>query len=36
MPTVWASLPMQAPTTTSLRRSSLRIAALVSFGDSSG
>ena len=36
MPTVCASVPMQAPTTTSRRRSVLRMARLASFGDSSG
>ena len=36
MPTVWASVPMQAPTTTSLRRSRRLIAALTSLGVSSG
>ncbi len=36
MPTVWASVPMQAPTTTSLRFSRVRIAWLTSAGVSSG
>ncbi len=36
MPTVWASLPMQAPTTVSRRRKLLLTAALTSLGVSSG
>ena len=36
MPTVWASVPMQPPTTTSRRRRVRLIAALASFGVSSG
>src|ERR1035438_9383691 len=35
MPTVWASVPMQAPTTTSLRRSRPLMAALTSLALSS-
>ena len=36
MPTVCASVPMQAPTTTSLRPSAERIRRLTSAADSSG
>ncbi len=36
MPTVWASVPMHAPTTTSLRCRLSRTAALASLGLSSG
>ena len=36
MPTVWASVPMQAPTTTSLRRRRFLISVLISFEVSSG
>ncbi len=36
MPTVWASVPMQAPTTVSRRRSERLTAALTSLGVSSG
>ena len=36
MPTVWASVPMQPPTTTRRRRIDRLIAALASLGVSSG
>lgn len=36
MPTVWASVPMQAPTTTSRRFSARRIARFTSWEVSSG
>ena len=36
MPTVWASVPMHPPTTTSRRRSARLTVALTSFGVSSG